>query len=176
MEEKEPNKKSLVRIKPELLVALIAVLISFLTLFVYLYQSNLMKTQQKMSAWPHLTFGPSWGHDYIIINLMNKGIGPAIIKKVRISIDNEPLDGIHEIMHFFPDSLVSEFTYSGLWEGQVVMAGENIQLFKNNNAKTVKYFLDMVQANRIEFEICYCSVYEDCWISSGMEVKASKCK
>jgi len=55
------------------------------------------------------------------------------------------------------------------------MAGENIKLFKNDNAKTVKYFLEMVQTNRIEFEICYCSVYEDCWISSGMEVKASKC-
>lgn len=176
MEEIEPTQKPWVKIKPELLIALIAVFISFLTLFVYLYQSNLMKTQQKMSVWPHLTFGPTWGTDFMIINLLNKGIGPAIIQDVRIAINDEPVEGIQEIMRFFPDSLKSDFSYSSLWAGQVVMAGESIQIFKNSNPATINYLLKLIEEDQVAIEICYCSVYEDCWKTTGFVVIPSKCK
>gem|GEM_PF-6709490 len=39
-------------IRPEMFIAVFAVIISMSTLVVYIYQSNLMKQQQKMSVWP----------------------------------------------------------------------------------------------------------------------------
>lgn len=165
MKEKTTNQKTL---KIELIFALLAVLISLSTLFVYIYQSNLMKTQQKMSVWPHLTYGPSWGDDYLHINLTNKGIGPAIIKKVKIELNGQQLKGIQEIMSNLPDSINTKFSYSSIWVGQVIMAEESIQLFQTNNPKTIKYVLDLIKTRKIVIEICYCSVYNDCWTSYGL--------
>lgn len=164
------------KIKPELLIALIAVLISFSTLFVYLYQSSIMKTQQKMSVWPHVTFGPSWSSDHLTIDLINKGVGPAIIKNVSIAIDNNQIDGIHEIMNFVPDTLKSEYIYSSTWPGQVIMSGEKIQLFQNRNPPTIKYLLELMNEEKLKITICYCSIYQDCWTSNGIEVMEDRCK
>lgn len=176
MENNQSKNKYLNKLKPELLIALMAVLISFSTLFVYLYQSSIMKTQQKMSVWPHITFGPSWSNDQLTINIINKGVGPAIIKKVYIEINNNVIDGIHELMNFVPDSLRSDYNYSSIWPGQVIMSGENIQLFQNKNPATIKYLLELMEGEKIKIEICYCSIYNDCWTSTGIEVFEDKCK
>ena len=171
-----PSKdKTINKLKPELLLAVLAVLISFSTLFVYLYQSSLMRTQQKMSVWPHITFAPSWSSDYLSLNLTNKGIGPAIIKNVKIEVNENQVDGVQEIMKYVPDSLKSEFTYSSLWRGQVIMAGESIQFFENNDPGTIKYLLELFENGKTKIEICYCSVYDDCWVSSGINVTESNC-
>jgi len=176
MEENQSNIFSSKKLKTELLIALIAVLISFSTLFVYLYQSSLMKTQQKMSVWPHITFGPSWSEDHLVINLINKGVGPAIIKKFTIMVNDNQINGIHEIMNFLPDSLQTDFQYSSIWSGQVVMAAENITLFQVNNPKTIKHLLQLMHEEKISIEICYCSIYNDCWTSKGIEVVEGKCR
>jgi hypothetical protein len=176
MEDNQSNNNNFKRNKPELIVALIAVFISFSTMFVYLYQSNLMKTQQKMSVWPHITFGPSWGDDQLVLNLINKGVGPAIIKKVSIEINSNQINGINEIMNFVPDTLQSDYSYSSIWPGQVIMAAENIKLFQVNNPKTIKYILELMKEEKIRIEICYCSIYNDCWTSIGIEVIEDRCK
>lgn len=176
MEPNQSTNQNSKKIKPELILALTAVLISFSTLFVYLYQSKLMATQQKMAVWPHITFGPSWGNDYLTINMMNKGVGPALIGKVDIKMNNESIAGIHEIMKAIPDSLQSPFNYSSLTAGEVVMSGEKIQLFHISHPETIAYFLALMEAGKINIEVCYCSIYNDCWTSNGIEVEDSKCR
>ncbi|GMQ29751.1 hypothetical protein [Algoriphagus confluentis] len=175
MNENPPKASFLKKIKPELLMAFLAVLISFLTLFVYLYQSSLMKTQQMMSVWPHVTFGPTWDSDYLALNLINKGVGPALVKQMHVEINNQKIEGIQNLMDYVPDSLRSEFNYSSLFPGQVIMVGENIQLFQTSNPKTIGYFLKLLRDGKIRIEVCYCSIYQDCWVSSGISVMESDC-
>lgn len=175
MDEKPSKSEFLKKVKPELLMAFLAVLISFLTLFVYLYQSSLMKTQQMMSVWPHVTFGPTWSSDYLALNLINKGVGPALVKGVKVKINEQEVEGIQNLMDYVPDSLQSEFNYSSLFPGQVIMVGENIQLFQTSSPKTIGYFLQLLREGKIRIEVCYCSIYEDCWVSSGISVIESDC-
>ncbi|GAB2490408.1 hypothetical protein [Algoriphagus taiwanensis] len=175
MDEKPSKTEFLKKVKPELLMAFLAVLISFLTLFVYLYQSSLMKTQQMMSVWPHVTFGPTWSSDYLALNLINKGVGPALVKGVKVQINEKEVEGIQNLMDYVPDSLQSEFNYSSLFPGQVIMVGENIQLFQTSSPKTIGYFLQLLREGKIRIEVCYCSIYEDCWVSSGISVIESDC-
>ncbi len=176
MESNETKGKSPGKIKPELLVALIAVFISFSTLFVYIYQSNLMKEQQKMSVWPYLGFGPSWGYDYLSLRLTNKGIGPAIIKDIKLEIDGVKIDGVEKIMDFVPDTLQTPFTFSSLFVGSVIMSGEITTFFEVKNPKTVDYILnEIILKNRITLEICYASVYGETWMTNGIKVVESKC-
>lgn len=152
-----------------------AIAISISTLFVYIYQSNLMKTQQKMSVWPHLTFGPSWGDDDLSLNLINKGIGPALIHEVHLALDGERLGGIQQIMDALPDSLFRTFSYSSLWGGQVIMASEQITFLRVTEAGATQYLRNALESGRLRMEICYCSVYGDCWRSSGIIVEEAHC-
>jgi hypothetical protein len=134
-----------------------------------------MKQQQKMSVWPYLSFVPSWGENYLIINLTNKGIGPALIKNVNLNYAINKLDGLQHTMHYVPDSLKCSHSYSSIWAGQVIMAGETIEVFKIIQPKTVSYLLNIFMNEKIEMEVCYASVYGDTWINYGFGVKEGGC-
>lgn len=158
-----------------MLIAIFAVLVSFSTLFVYIYQSNLMKQQQKMSVWPYISFETSWGYDYLTLGLTNKGIGPALITSVSIRDGETELDGIQALMDLVPDTLKAPFNFSSIYPGQVLMAGENLQTFHITEPRTVQFILDLIRENRISMEICYESVYGDSWLVNGQFVEETDC-
>jgi hypothetical protein len=158
-----------------MLVAVLAVLISLFTLAVYVYQSGLMRQQQNMAVWPYLSFGPSWGEDYLRITLTNKGIGPAIIQRVDLQVDGRSLTGLPEIMGLLPDSLRSSYGYSSVWPGLVVMAGESIDLLRVEEAGPVRHLLELLNSDRTTYEICYASVYGETWTSYGAGVRPGPC-
>jgi len=173
MKGPKPPKKQL--IKPEMLIAAFAILISMSTLFVYIYQSNLMKQQQKMSVWPYLNYGPSWGQDYFTVNLINKGIGPAIIENVTITFDGKEIDTIEGIMKLVPDSIRGSYSFSSIPPGLVVMAGETLTLLDTREEKTVTYIMENILNEKLYMTICYSSVYGDSWISYGIQVEEGRC-
>lgn len=158
-----------------MLIAVLAVLVSFSTLFVYIYQSNLMKQQQKMSVWPYLTHGLSWGGDYLTINLLNKGIGPALVKSVSIRDGDNELEGMQNIMDLVPDTLQTGFNYSSIYPGLVLMAGEELRVFHVTDTDVSRYLLNLITDNRLTLEICYESVYGDSWITYGQSVEEIEC-
>jgi len=174
MKPNTPQKKQL--IKPEMLFATFAILISMSTLFVYIYQSNLMKQQQKMSVWPYLNYGPSWGQDYFIVDLINKGIGPAIIENVTITYDGKEIEGIESIMKLVPDSIRGSYSFSSLPPGLVIMAGEALTLLNVTEPRAVAYIMENILTDKLYMAVCYSSVYGDTWVSYGLKVEESKCK
>lgn len=72
-------------ISNELLIGIAAMIISLSTLFVFIYQTNLIRKQQYMSVYPHLSFihMTPGSLDYRFI-LRNQGIGPAFISAINI--------------------------------------------------------------------------------------------
>ena len=175
----DQNKESVndgKKISSEMFIAVFAVIISLSTLFVYIYQSNLMKQQQKMSVWPHLTIGPSVSNDNLTLRMMNQGIGPAIIEKAEIVYEGRLLNGVQDLMTIVPDSLQAPFSYSSLWAGQVIMAGEPIDLFSVSSSGAVRYLAGELGAGRILLEVCYSSVYGDTWVTNGLRVEERDCE
>jgi len=67
------------------IVGISAILISLLTLVIFIYQTNIMHEQSRLSVTPRLLFGVhSIYQDSLLtynITLENKGIGPAIVEK-----------------------------------------------------------------------------------------------
>ncbi len=162
--------------KSEMIIAALAMLISMLTLFVYVYQSTLMKQLQKMSVWPYLSFGPSWGIDYFRLTLINKGTGPAILKDVEITVDGQPTDGVEKIVIGVLDTVRANFSYSSLWPGQVIMTRESLHLVNTDEPHLIDLLLRALMMDRISIRICYSSVYGDTWISESMTVTESSCE
>src|SRR5690606_17168272 len=76
-------------IKTQVAVAFAAIFVSTATLFVYIYQARIMQTQQQVAVWPYVEWLPSWGDHGLYLEVSNKGIGPALVKKVTIKLDGK---------------------------------------------------------------------------------------
>lgn len=175
-EDETVAKKS---IKTESVVAFAAIVVSVMTMLVYIYQAKIMQQQQHASVWPYvewqMTVDPTEG---FFIKVVNKGIGPAIIKSTSLKFDNESLSTLDYVRKVVGKMDSSALYFTSL-DDQVLSAGEEALLFKiktpSQGIVNLHILNDSIY-NRTHYEICFCDVYGDCWTSSGRAVKESVCE
>ena len=73
---------------PEIIVALSAVVVSVCALAVTTYEASLARRQHEISVWPWLEVSFSNVAGYTL-SVENKGVGPAIVKGVRVAVDGK---------------------------------------------------------------------------------------
>jgi hypothetical protein len=133
-------------------------------------QTRLMQSQSRASVWPYVAIG------YAINNeganrgytwqIGNDGVGPARIESVSVTLDGKPVHHWREVFHaLFGDAAVPA-TFSQIY-GRVLPPSTN-----RETTIDALHLTDMQQAkaffaaqDRIDMTICYCSVYDDCWIA-----------
>jgi hypothetical protein len=179
-ENDSPAQKT--RFKSEFIVALAAIVVSVMTLFVYIYQARIMMDQQHTSVWPYVAWNFSFFDEgktqELYISVVNKGVGPALVKDVQLTLDGTP---------YFPtkyDELLKELfgqtRRDSLWiiyenVSNIVMApGDEVKLFYVKSWQGAQ--IPEVEWQRFKASLCYCSVYDDCWTTDGKDVKAGRCK
>lgn len=156
-------------LKTESSLAILALLISVSTLIVYVYQSNIMKEQQRISVWPYIEWMPSWNADNFFIEVNNKGIGPAIVRKVEISLNGKYFKNFNEVVSSIPGLKNKEFSYSTI-NNRVIAANESIRALSINDPESISLLTEFLKNNDFKFEIYYSSVYGDGWKSLGSKV------
>lgn len=158
------------RTRSEYLVAATALLVSLSTLAVYIYQARMMREQQHVSVWPCMEWSTTNVGDFHI-SAQNKGVGPAIIRKVELSVDGRPMKSNQELVTAV---LGQEWTLgyvNSTLEGRVLIPGEMIMPFRIPDAKQAKAFDEKLQGHTLGLRITYCSVYGDCWVTDGDSTK-----
>ncbi|MEL6918174.1 MAG: hypothetical protein AAFO99_10645, partial [Bacteroidota bacterium] len=78
----------------ERILSLSAMGISFITLIIFIYQTNLMSRQNYLSILPYVSISTTENraeHTFEL-NLENYGVGPAIIESVTMLYDNKRYD------------------------------------------------------------------------------------
>lgn len=173
-ESKIPLKARL--FKTEIIVAFAAILISVMTLFVYIYQARIMQEQQHASIWPYIewdmTLSTSEG---FYISIVNKGVGPAIIHSTSLELDGELMSDQLEYLTKLIDNLDSMSLFYTAIDNRVIGPGEEIRLFHVNNGVIGNKLLADKVFTRTKYEICFCSIYGDCWTSKGLSVVEDTC-
>jgi len=151
--------------------------VSLLALAIGAYQTRLMQDQARASVWPYLTIGTTYTNDVddngFILQVDNFGIGPAKVGSVKLSLDGKPQRTWNDVLEVLDIKGVNYSTSS--LSGDVIPPNINrettIGAIRINERQAAKRFYDA--ASRFELEICYCSVYDECWISrwhrSGVE-------
>jgi hypothetical protein len=149
--------------------AVIAALVGLLALCVSGYTAYLQREQVRAQVWPYLETGISGSKREL--TLVNKGVGPALIRSVQIYVDSKPQhdwDAVYAALglkfeHRPPYSTVSSV---------VLSAGEHIDqvLFWN----TDDFNLYAKQATRVAMRLCYCSTMKECWIRDEREKNSSR--
>ncbi|MEO0423624.1 MAG: hypothetical protein AAF184_14900 [Pseudomonadota bacterium] len=175
------------RARVDMLVATLAIAVSLAALFVSVLEVNvmraevrLMRAQERAAVWPYLDLGISYDSDGFSIEVANKGVGPALIKHVAVTdARGQGFTGWPSIL----DALLpanhgltwSNYLTSGL-AGTVLSPQEEVRAFRfpANGANNAGGWTDTAQTlasgmEGLTWQVCYCSVLDDCWIRRRAE-------
>lgn len=157
------------------LLSVMAILVSLGSMFVYVYQARIMQEQQKASSWPYIEALPSRGPQGLSLIVTNKGTGPAIVKNVILRLGDEEFKSLDSLFKAVTDSSFADFGYSTV-NRRVIAPGEMIEAFMITDEEIGNRISKVLSTRGFEYEICYCSIYKDCWTSKGLDVSESTCE
>ncbi len=167
-----------ININTDRILGLSAMLVSLLSLIFFIYQTNIMRDQSRLSVKPRLVFNTNVqsGDSLVTFRFLvkNKGLGPAIIKKARIVHESDiyPLDFDFFIGTIFPklDEYGSLLSTSNLSGESIISVDESqtLFMFRANMKDVVKInkYLKLNEGAYVlpwDVQITYESLYEEEW-------------
>lgn len=165
--------------KPKLstdrILGISAMMISLMTLIIFIYQTNIMREQSKLSVKPRLDFTTNQGGNDSIISfqqvLENKGLGPAIIDTIYFKYNGKflELDPEKLLKNELPKLLDYGYLpqHANFGSGTTLTPNEEKSIYTYNlsasKLDSVLNYLDIGPADDAPFEIevVYSSIYED---------------
>ncbi|MEM7491844.1 MAG: hypothetical protein AAF296_00590 [Pseudomonadota bacterium] len=167
--------------KVEFFVAICALFSSLIAIWVAWDQSRVMRAQQDGMVFPVLQFDGfvSTEQDEVSIGfrLENSGVGPALIESVQVVDNKEYVSSLDP----YRDTLPEGFTIS--WAGLVGRAvapgnGFDVLRLQWDNDEITREELNAAAFawGDLDFEICYCSVFQKCWIETMGVTRARSVK
>jgi hypothetical protein len=157
--------------------SLFALAVSFLALGLGIWQARLMSEQTRVmqqqaraGVWPYLSIGYALVADGerrgYTWRIDNDGVGPARIESVTLTLDGKPLEHWKDVFRALYGDAPVQATYSQIY-GKVLPPSTNrettIEAVHIADPGQAKTFFEA--QSRLEMSICYCSVYDDCWIA-----------
>ena len=179
-----------------LIIALFAVLISFISVLLGYKETSILEEQQNLlfqqksaSVWPFLENSPdleiSDSTAIFKYTVTNKGIGPAIIDNVNYTYKNIdiPSWGLYlELKKEYPNLSIEQIQNAEL--SKTVLApgdSQNVVTIRVTVKENIEdSLIDILVKISEEYKLtyCYCSVYGECWQVKGRDnlTKSSDCK
>lgn len=169
----------------DLILGVSAVAISFISLFLAIHNGNAMERLVQANSWPsvQVTFS-TLNQDstpHIHFDIANKGVGPARIESLEVTYNGARLGDGRALLNAMLDRTTvpprpriqtSTITHA------VMAAKESITFidFKPEEYNAEDYEAMRLGAGEVNFRTCYCSVFDECWISDTGASRASKVK
>jgi hypothetical protein len=154
--------------------AVIATLVGVSALFVSAYTAHVQRQQVRAAVWPILEYSTS-NEPMICLTLDNKGVGPAIIRNVKVTVDGQPVRNWPEVLQKLEGPGHHKLSESNMG-GHVLSAAESMKILvphdDDNGPLTgdkpgpLRTAMDEGR-RRIGVEICYCSTLGECWTLRG---------
>lgn len=171
----------------EKLLSLTALLVSLLTLAVFIYQTSLIRKQQYMSVYPHLRLGNGGtGTLNYQFTLANEGIGPAFITDLKIYAGQGK---VYDDVVDYVDSHINEedsvwYMHSNLSPGVLIPPQDSYVLIMladremtdelgvaPNTLEGAARLYHVLNNDSLEIEITYASIYGEEWtITNGTTI------
>ena len=148
-----------------------ATFVGVLALGVSAYTAYVQRQQVRAQVLPILQFGTS-NVPHIMIGIDNKGVGPALVKHVVVTVDGEAQPDWHHVVEKILGPGKHNFSESDI--GSLILSpNETVMMFtpyddngaplKNGPPGSVGALLNEGRLH-VGLEICYCSTLGDCWM------------
>ena len=173
----------------DVIIAAGAILISCVSLFVAVRQSQIMEKTLAASSWPLLQVRTSnsddQGRPVINIQVQNVGVGPAVVKSFYAEFEGKRTPIPSQLVSrccgdvpvnrgaFEPGDVLTNFIGN-----RVIRAGEDVTMVTVQRVPKSEQVWRRLDVNRfrITYRACYCSILGACWDSdlTGIDPKEVK--
>jgi hypothetical protein len=155
-----------------------AIVVSTCALVVSILQTRIMQTQQEKSVWPHVGWyiKSGWQSDStgsFSIKVVNKGIGPALIKDVTLVLDGQKYgsDQLRVVIEKIGQQAISNVREEQCAQ-TVLLPNDTLTYFEVANEKQAYDIAKIFAKNyegktRLDIIIQYSDVYGNEFVSSG---------
>ncbi len=158
------------RIHPEMLVGISAVVIGVCALGVSLYETKLMREEQRAAVIPLMELARSYSAGSsasgektwkLAVHAENVGIGPARVMDFRVTVDGTP----HKTWKSAMEAMLGDdrsVTYvQSTINGRTIPPDRSVTMF---NLSKTELAADLIgEFERLDFTACFCSVFDECW-------------
>ncbi|HET8898762.1 MAG TPA: hypothetical protein VFN09_08345 [Rhodanobacteraceae bacterium] len=144
------------------LVGFLALLVAGYTAYIERYTADIQTKQVQAQVWPYLISGNN-GLTHAL-EVANKGVGPAIVRSVRVQVDGKPQADWGQLLSSL--QLPTNHYALSILNQQVLSAGEKLQILQIPDEALWQQFL-AAASGRIVLDICFCSTLDECWVSSN---------
>lgn len=159
-------------------LSITAMVLSFVTLIIFVYQTNIMRRQNYLSILPYVQFSvldATETHSYGL-SLKNHGVGPAIIESVHLDYQGKQYDlkdynyELHTFLaHMKPElDSVEYYAHGSLNRGNAIPANNSYDiLFVRNSEKDYRLLTEGIGElirNGLRYEIVYRSIQDERWM------------
>ena len=168
--------------------ALVATFVGVCALCVSAYTAHVQRQQVRAMVWPILEY-QSNNEPIISLTLANKGVGPAIIRRVTVKIDGQPVPNWHEALQKLLGPGIHHYSNSSM-TGRVLSPGESINIlvpYGSDDKPITPTTADPLgpqlekARNRVAIEVCFSSTLGEHWTlrkepeANGTIVETSVC-
>lgn len=149
----------------DLVVAASAIIISVASLVVSVQQTRLMREQQQASVWPRLTTDAATASSppSVSLTVRNAGIGPAKVVWGQVQLDGQPIARLDTLFAIAADTMrgLEATTFTSSLSNDVMSPGQPKTIFRVEGTLAPRV---AAIAPRLALSICYCSVFDTCWL------------
>ena len=163
--------------RPQTLIGLSALLLSLCGLSIAIYEASLIRQAQRASVWPYVEVSPRIQRDRISLIMQNTGVGPARIRAAAVTYKGETQANWSDLIR----SVVRDDTvrvrvrnlYTSFVNGRVFPPDSRqetiFRVVADSGVTTpavITLLEDAIFDERVDVAVCFCSVYEECWITN----------
>jgi hypothetical protein len=151
-------------------VAACSMVIALSSLGFAIHEAHVSRQHDRLSVQPYFFVSFYFDDTGVGWKAANDGLGPARIRGFKVLVDGVP----QKATNTFPDVIRSAFKISidtkmqflNPYAGSRVAAGSSFTLaWARSPSPDAAKITDGY--NRISFEVCYCSIYDECWLFSS---------
>lgn len=169
----------------ELVIAVTALITSISSIAIAIEHSRIMERLVQANSVPYLEGGISTatpeGDQVLSLDLLNRGVGPAHEESLRVSVDNRPMRSFREMVTTLLGPSDGSKAYETFQQTHTLVrnnvpkrfiaAGQEQMVFKVPRTPENALWWDQVvkQNSRWNVEFCYCSVFDECWVTHARE-------
>lgn len=151
--------------QPEMMVGFSALVVSLVAVIVSLYSASIDRDFARASLWPRVDIARSFSNQNYQYVLLNNGTGPALLKYAKVGYKGRYYSTWYELLsaNGYPLQTFSQSHISTI----VLPANNKTEAIKTKDTKLIDGLTKL--DDELTIEICYCSVYDECWIATRSE-------
>jgi hypothetical protein len=162
----------------------VAVVISVVSLWVAIGSEQANRQMVAASSWPILIVGSSNVGDneaQLSFHIANDGVGPAKVRTFEVFYKGRPYSTSDALMRACCDpefkatrspsnpKVEAGAFITGYIAGSVIPAGQHANFISyalNSQNSDAWHALDAARQSDMSYRVCYCSVFDECWINT----------